>query len=87
MRREIARDGGDLNSKAESPNDVATPAGTPASSTRPEANVPPDATIWLPPDMPWDDLRGFNTNLIRLCTKYRVRIEAPHDDQQRERSR
>jgi hypothetical protein len=88
MRREIARDGGDLNSMAESPNDVATTAGTPASSTRPEANVPvPDATIWLPPNMPGDDLRRFNTYLSRLCTKYRVRIEAPHDDQQRERSR
>jgi hypothetical protein len=78
MRREMAR--GDLISTADSPNDVATLA----SSTRPEAKAPPDATIWLPPDMPGDDLRRFNTNLIRLCMKYRVRIKAPHDDQQTE---
>jgi hypothetical protein len=79
MRREIARDGGDLNSKAESPNDVATADGKPSTPTQPEEDDPKrskdfDAAISLPPDMPWDDLRRFNTNLIRMCQRYGVRI-------------
>ena len=89
LRRDIERGGGDLAGTAQSPHDIPKADGTPAAPTQPQASVSgsPDATIWLPPDMPGGDLRRFNTNLIRLCTKYRVRIEAPHDDQQRERSR
>jgi hypothetical protein len=76
MRREMARGSGDLISAVESPNDIAKLNGTPVAPKQPQASLSgsPDATISLPPDMPGDDLRRFNTNLIRMCQRYGVRI-------------
>jgi hypothetical protein len=79
LRRKIERDGGDLTSMAEGPNDIATADGKPSTPTQPEEDDPKrskdfDAAISLPPDMPGDDYRRFNTNLIRLCQRYGVRI-------------
>jgi hypothetical protein len=75
----VARDGGDLTKTAGSSNDIATADGKPSTPTQPEEDDPKrskdfDAAISLPPDMPWDDLRRFNTNLIRMCQRYGVRI-------------
>ena len=79
LRRKIERDGGDLTSMLEGPNDIATADGKPSTPTQPEEDDPKrsedfDAAISLPPDMPGDDYRRFNTNLIRLCLRYGVRI-------------
>jgi hypothetical protein len=79
LRRKIEREGGDLTSMAEGPNEIATADGKPSTPTQPEEDDPKrskdfDAAISLPPDMPGDDYRRFNTNLIRLCQRYGVRI-------------